>query len=87
MAKLNRDLLNSVPVETAANATVAVIDRLQDFSPELQMLALTTSYKLMLERFNFPPQDILTVADNVMNHADGRRVEFEAVQSYMEGEL
>lgn len=87
MASLNRDLMNSVGVKTAATATMRVIDRLQDLPPHVQLVALTAAYKLMVERFNVSPHDVFTVADNVMNHADGRRDEFKAVADYMEGEL
>lgn len=87
MARYNRDLLNSVGVRTAAVTTTAILDAIQDQSPEAQMVAVTAAYKLMIERFDIPPQDLMTVTDNVMNHADGRRVEFLAVKDYMAGEL
>lgn len=87
MADLNRDLMNNVPVKTAATSTMAVINALQDMHPHVQMIALTAAYKLMVERFNISPHDVFTVADNVMNHADGRRDEFAAVADYLKGEL
>lgn len=87
MADLNRDLLNTVPTREAAVASMTVIDALQDFPVEHQLVALTATYKLMTERFNINPQDVFTVADNVMHHADGRRTEFKAISDYLEGEL
>lgn len=85
--KLNRDHLNHVPVGVAANDAMALIDRVQDWPPERQMLAITSTFKLLAERFGVTGGDIFTVADNVMNHADGRRSEFLAIQDYLEGEL
>lgn len=85
--KLNRDLMNMLPTKITANATMAVIDRLQDFPAELQIVALTAAYKLMVERFGVSPHDVFTVADNIMNHADGRRTEFLAIADYLENEL
>lgn len=87
MAKLNRDLMNTMPVKAAALASMTVIDALQDYTPEMQLVALTATYKLMTERYDVSPHDVFTVADNVMHHADGRRVEFKAIADYLEGEL
>jgi glucose-6-phosphate isomerase len=87
MQTLNRDLLNTIPTREAAVASMTVIDALQDYPAEHQLVALTAAYKLMTERFNISPQDVFTVADNVMHHADGRRAEFAAIADYLAGEL
>ena len=87
MAKLNSDLMNSIPVGVAANDAMALVDRMQDMTPERQMIALTTVYRLMTERFGVSPHDVHTISDNIMHHADGRRIEFKAVADYMAGEL
>lgn len=85
--KLNRDLMNNIAVGDAARDAMTVLDALQKMTPERQIIALTAVYRLMTERFGIEPQDIHTTADNIMNHAQGRRREFEAVADYMEGEL
>ena len=87
MPALNRDLMNQIGVKTAATSTMAVIDRLQDMPAHVQLVALTAAYKLMTERFNISPHDVFAVADNVMHHADGRRVEFAAIADYLREEL
>jgi hypothetical protein len=84
---LNRDDMNSVGVRDAATSTMAIIDRIQDMPAPVQIVAITAAFKLLVERYNIPPQDVFTVADNVMNHADGRRVEFDAVRMYLENEF
>jgi hypothetical protein len=84
---LNRDDMNCVGVREAATSTMAIIDRIQDMPSHVQVVAITAAFKLLMERYDMPPQDAFTVADNVMNHADGRRVEFAAVRAYMENEL
>ncbi len=76
-----------IPVREAAAATMSIIDRAQDLTPEAQIIAITASFKLLTERFCVNPQDAFTIADNVMNHADGRRVEFDAVRAYLENEV
>ncbi|MEL6509022.1 MAG: hypothetical protein AAFQ32_04470 [Pseudomonadota bacterium] len=84
---VDRDRLNHLSIKDAATATMGIIDRAQDYSPERQLIAITASFKLLTARLGIDPADAFTVADNIMNHADGRRVEFDAVAAYMEGEL
>lgn len=87
MASLNRDLMNHLSTQAVARDSIAILDRLQDMPSERQIVALASVYRLMTERFDISPHDLHTIADNIMNHAQGRRVEFEAVAAYMEGEL
>lgn len=87
MATFNRDHMNMVPAKDAATATMRVIDGVQDLPPHLQLIAVTATFKLLLERFGVDAQDAFTVADNIINHAQGRRVEFDAVRAYMDNEV
>lgn len=84
---LDRDLMNMVPVKDAAVATMRVIDAIQDLPPHLQVIAVVATFKLVTERFGVNPQDAFTVTDNIMNHAQGRRVEFDAARAYLENEV
>lgn len=84
---IDRDRMNMIPVKDAAVSSMRVIDALQDLPPELQVIAVVATFKLMSERFGVPVSDAFTVADNVMNHAQGRRVEFDAVRAYLTNEL
>lgn len=84
---LNRDLMNHAGVRESATSTMRVIDAVQDLPPHLQVIALVASFKLMVERYGVNPQDAFTVADNIMNHAQGRRPEFEAVRAYLANEV
>lgn len=85
--RFDRDLLNMLPVQLAATTTMSVIDHLQDFTPEAQIAAVTASFKLLTERFGVDPQDAFSVTDNIMNHAEGTRVEFNAVRAYLANEV
>lgn len=87
MRKLNPDIMNMLPTKDAANATMYIIDKVQDLTPEQQIVAITASFKLLTERFNVEVRDAFNVADNIMNHAQGRRVEFEAVREYLKNEV
>lgn len=84
---LNRDTLNHLSVRDAATGAMTVIDAIQDMTPERQTIAIVSVFKLLVEKHKLSPQDVFTAADNIMNHADGRRVEFAAVRAYLENEL
>ena len=85
--KLNKDKLNNSDVKGAALAAMTFVDTAQNLPPEDQVLGITATFKLLMEHYQINPQDAFSVANNVMNHADGRRTEFEAVRLYMENEL
>lgn len=79
----NRDLFANIPVKAAAVATMEVIDAIQDRRPHEQLVALAATFILACERYGIEPQDAFALTTNVMNHADGRRPEFEAVRQFM----
>ena len=85
--KLDRDLMNMAPVGASANVTMGVIDHVQSLPPHLQVIAITAAFKLLIERFELPAQDAFALVDNIMNHAEGRRVEFDAVRMYLAHEV
>lgn len=84
---LNRDLMNLAGVRESATSAMTVIDAVQDLPPHLQVIGITAVFKLMVERYGVNPQDAFTVTDNIMNHAQGRRAEFEAVRAYLANEV
>lgn len=84
---LNRDLMSMAGVRESATSTMRVIDCVQDLPPHLQVIAIAATFKLMIERFGIEGQDAFTITDNIMNHADGRRVEFDAVRDYLANEV
>lgn len=66
---------------------MGLVDRLQEYPPHLQVVALAAAFKLYMERYKITPFEAFTVADNIMVHATGKRVEFDAVRMYMEHEV
>lgn len=79
--------MNMAGVKPSATSTMRVIDSVQDLPPHLQVIAITASFKLLIERFGVTPDDAFTATDNIMNHAQGRRVEFDAVRAYLENQV
>lgn len=83
---LNRDAFSMLPVRDGARAAMAVIDRLQDLTPEEQLAGLASAFLLAAEHYEVPAQDVFTWVNNIMHHAEGHRAEFDAVRAYMQGE-
>lgn len=66
---------------------MTVIDAMQDFDPETQVLGMAASFLLLCERFGQRPTEVFLTTQNVMNGVAGKRPEFEAVESYLAGEI
>lgn len=84
---LNHDRLNSMPIDVAGQAAMQVIDTLQRYPREAQVLGSAAVFVLLCERFGINVQDVMTVTSNLMHHAEGRRPEFAAVTEYLAREL
>jgi len=83
----NRDQLGNADVHETAVAAMSVIDTLQKHNKGVQIAAICAAFKLLSERCNVPLSDAMTITNNIMNHADGRRPEFKAVEAYLKNEL
>jgi hypothetical protein len=79
--------MNNLPVVEGAQAAMEVVDRLQRHTPEARVLGAFAVVSLMADAAGLTPQEIITAATNLMNHAQGRRPEFAAVQEYIEKEM
>lgn len=84
---LNPDKMGSADEGAVANAAMTVVDQLQSFSPEVQMLGLTAAFLSLSKHHKQHPGDLFLTADNIMNGVQGKRPEFAAVDMYMENEL
>jgi len=86
--KLNRDKLNNCSLTDGAVASLTVIDRLQKFKPEEQVVGLAATFLLVCEHYRVSVQDVMTVTKNMIHDARRRHVpEFDAVDLYVRNEL
>ena len=83
---MNRDRFNNIAVGAASTASMAVINALQDYTPERQMAGITAVFLLACQHHGISPQDAFTVTKNCMTYAEKTRPEFKAVAAYMQGE-
>lgn len=84
---LNSDKMGSANEGLVANAAMTVVDQLQRFTPEVQMLGLTAAFMLLAKHHKQHPGDLFLTTDNIINGVEGKRPEFRAVSMYMENEL
>ncbi|MGH0299334.1 MULTISPECIES: hypothetical protein [Sinorhizobium] len=87
MRRLNRDTLNMAAPVNVARASLTVLDRLQDFEPEIQIMGAAAVFLELAEHLGIPPQEAFAATKNLINGDDGKRVEFRAIAAYLQGEL
>lgn len=83
----NRDTFANVSVQEAATATMSIIDSIQDLGAGVQQAAITAAFLAVTKHNNISPLDAFEITNNVINHAQGKRPEFAAVDMYVEKEL
>lgn len=84
---LNRDLLTNVNPTEAARGTMIIIDAIQDLPAGVQQAAITAAFLGISKHNKMRPVDAFEIINNVVNHVDGKRPEFKAVDMYIEKEL
>ena len=79
--------LSNAPLDKTAEATFAVIDRVQDIVPTQQgaaLAALAAAFLLMCRRFRVEPQEVFVAAGNMLAT---EAPPFRAVASYLRNEV
>lgn len=84
----NRDLMTNASPEEVSEAAFAVIDAIQTRRRHVQPLGLACAFIVLAERLKEEPQDIATLAKNVMLSPSGQRIpEFRALAAYLQNEV
>lgn len=87
--KFDRDLITNIDRGQAAQASFAVIDRLQQLPKQHRVAGAAIAFLLIAEHLEVEPQDAFTIVKNVMRDPqDGmsRANQFRAIQEYLENE-
>lgn len=73
----------------AAQATFTVIDTLQKLPQHEQLLAMSSLFILLCEKYNVSERNVLEYADHIMKDADRKdwRPEYKAIKQYLKEEL
>lgn len=87
----SRDGMNNAPQKGVAQLASRVIDFIQDWRPEHQLLALATAFLLVAEASRIPAQDVFTASKNLMQAREDTQTglcpEFQAIQYYLNKEV
>lgn len=83
---MNRDRLTNMSVREAATGTMQILDAVQDERPEKVVASAAAFFVHACDRFGIRAADALTITTNIINHAEGKRPEFAAVEQFMREE-
>jgi pantoate kinase len=84
--KLDQDKLNNASVVNTARATYAMLNAVAKRPAHERVMAGAAQFLTLLEVYGLDPQEVMTKAKNLMNHAEGRRAEFLALKLFAENE-
>jgi len=84
---MDRDQFTNANLRSVSKASMAALSQIQDHPKGVQPAAIAAMFLAYSEASGVPAQDLMTVTQNMISHADGRRPEFKALVRYVEGEL
>lgn len=83
-----RDQLGNASLPHAAQAAMSVADAIQNFPAKgVRLMGLTSAFLLAADESGIPVPDLMSMARNCVNHAEGRRPEFAAVADFIKHEI
>ena len=83
-----RDLIGNAPLTASAEAAMRVADAVQHEPHKgARLLGLLAAALIAMEASRCNLHDVLGMARNAMNDAEGRRPEFRAVDAYIRNEI
>ena len=88
MKKFDRDLMNGADMRQVCRASMHIIDTMQNYTPEVQQLALAATTRMLSEHRNLNINDMFVVLGNMMAEAQAKgKAEFRAVRRYIKEEI
>lgn len=82
----NRDVMNMAKPRDVAQASMGVLNAIQDHRPEIQIMGAAAVFLQLADHLGIPAQEAFTATKNLINGDDGKRPEFKAIDAYMNGE-
>lgn len=85
---IDNDKLTNAPPKDVAQATMMLVDRLQNYPAAIQSVAAAVLFLSVCKVHRLQPQDVFTVTGNMMaDTIHGERPEFRALRLYTQHEL
>lgn len=83
-----RDLAGNAPLTQASGAAMSVADAIQHTPHKgARLLGAASAFILMADNAGIHVSDLMAMARNCMNDAEGRRPEFKAVEEFIVKEV
>lgn len=83
-----RDLTGNAPLRESSNAAMGVADALQHVPHKgARMMGVSAAFLILAECAGLNVYDLMAMARNCMNDAEGRRPEFAAVDEFVRKEI
>ena len=82
----DRDRMNNAAFKLVGQGAMAVVSRLQDFDPEVRVLALAAVFAQVCKLYRVQPMDAMDTAGRVAERR-GQSAELRAMNMYVEKEM
>jgi len=83
-----RDLLGNADLTQSARAAMSVATGVQDYPDKgVRLMGTAAAFLLAAEASGLPVTDVIGMARNCINTAEGKRPEFAAVADYVQHEV
>lgn len=80
--------IGNTDMRMASNAVMTVLDKIQDYPHDTQIMSMGVLFLCLCNRYNVRPSHILDCADNMVRKSGGySQANFEAVKAYLKQEL
>lgn len=83
----DKDRLNNADFRQVGYASMGVISRLQDFKPEVRVLALAAVFAQVCKLYKVRPVEAMDIADRVAAEKSVKSDELRAVNVYVKKEM
>lgn len=83
----DKDRMNSASFREVGHGSMAVVSRLQDFRPEVRVLALAAVFAQVCKLYKVRPMDAMETAGRIAQERAKDSDEIRAVTMYVEKEM
>jgi hypothetical protein len=83
---INRDQMTNADAQLVADAGIAILDRMQNYKPHIQPLALCAAFLTLAAHIRVPAQDLFTLTTNMLSEEENI-AEFKALRDYVKYEI
>ena len=84
---IDPDKINNIDAVSVAGAALAVVDRVQDERPELQVVAIASAFSVFCRKHGQDPAEVFRAATNLLATKYRDNPSFVALDNYVRYEI